>query len=75
MAYRSFNLILNKKISFFKKDIEVDPDKSISIRSFLIGAISQGVSSAKNILESQDVFSTIECIKKLGITIDRKSVV
>jgi 3-phosphoshikimate 1-carboxyvinyltransferase len=71
MAYRSFNLILNKKISFFKKDIEVDPDKSISIRSFLIGAISQGVSSAKNILESQDVFSTIECIKKLGITIKK----
>ena len=71
MAYRSFNLILNKKISFFKKDIEVDRDKSISIRSFLIGAISQGVSSAKNILESQDVFSTIECIKKLGITIKK----
>ena len=41
----------------------------MSIRSFLIGSISNGVSQVKNVLESEDVFSTINCLKKLGIKI------
>ena len=40
MLSRSFNLTAYNKIKSFKKVVEVDPDKSISIRSFLIGAIS-----------------------------------
>ena len=44
-------------------------DKSISIRSFLIGSICENVSSAKNVLESEDVKSTILCLKKLGVKI------
>ena len=71
MPSKSFNLILNSKIPPFKKTVEVDPDKSMSIRSFLIGAISQNISSAKNILESEDVISAIKCLKKLGIKIKK----
>jgi len=71
MSSKSFNLIINNKISSFKKSIEVDSDKSISIRSFLIGAISQNVSSVKNVLESEDVLSTIKSLKKLGIKIKK----
>ena len=52
MSSESFNLIINKKISSFKKIIETDSDKSISIRSFLMGAISQNISNVKNVLES-----------------------
>ena len=48
MSLKSFNLIIDKKVSPFRKDIEVDSDKSISIRSFLIGAISQNISTVKN---------------------------
>ena len=69
MALKRFNLTVNKRILPFKKIIKVDADKSISIRSFLIGAISQDVSIAKNILESDDVLSTIHCLKKLGVKI------
>ncbi len=58
-------------MGFIKKKIETDSDKSISIRSFLIGSICQGVSSAKNILESDDVLSTILCLKKLGVKIQK----
>ena len=72
MSSKSFNLIINNRISSFKKSINVDSDKSISIRSFLIGAISQNISSVKNILESEDVLSTIECLKKLGVKIEKK---
>ena len=54
MSQKSFSVIVNSKVKPFKKTIKVDSDKSISIRSFLIGAISQNISSAKNVLESED---------------------
>ena len=72
MRTKNFNLKIKDTVKPFKKTIEVDSDKSISIRSFLIGAISQDVSEAKNVLESEDVVSTIECLKKLGVKIKRK---
>ena len=70
----SFSLIVNKRINPFNKTIVVDPDKSISIRSFLIGAISHNISKAKNVLESEDVISTIKCLKKLGVKIVKKKI-
>tara|TARA_B100000575_G_scaffold292388_1_gene300600 strand:+ start:1187 stop:2530 length:1344 start_codon:yes stop_codon:yes gene_type:complete len=69
MILKKFNLSLEHKIADFKKVITVDPDKSISIRSFIIGAISHNISSVKNVLESHDVLSTIDCLKKLGVKI------
>ena len=72
MLSRSFNLTAYNKIQSFKKIIEVDPDKSISIRSFLIGAISYNISSVKNVLESEDVFSTIKCLRRLGVQIKKQ---
>ncbi len=71
MYSKSFNLEIKKKISSFKKKIVIDSDKSISIRSFLISSISQNISSIKNVLESEDVFSTIECLRKLGVKIKK----
>ena len=72
MLSRSFNLTAFNKIKSFKKVIEVDPDKSISIRSFLIGAISYNISSVKYVLESEDVFSAIRCLKSLGVKIKKQ---
>ena len=48
MQSKSFSLKLNHKIKPFNKSIKIDSDKSISIRSFLIGAISHNISSVKN---------------------------
>ncbi len=69
MILKKFNLNVDHRIAEFKKSIQVDPDKSISIRSFLISSISKNISSVKNVLESQDVLSTITCLKKLGVGI------
>ena len=69
MNSKKFSLVIEKPIKNFKKKIIVDSDKSISIRSFLIGSICQGVSSVKNVLESEDVFSAINCLRKLNIKI------
>ena len=71
MQSKSFSLNINQKIKSYNKSIIVDSDKSISIRSFLIGAISQNISLATNVLESEDVISTIECLKKLGVKIKK----
>ena len=71
MPLKSFNLKIHNQIKPFNKTIKVDPDKSLSIRSFLIGSISHDISKVSNILESEDVFSTIECLKKLGIKIKK----
>tara|TARA_B100000242_G_C42640254_1_gene301139 strand:- start:142 stop:402 length:261 start_codon:yes stop_codon:yes gene_type:complete len=73
MPSKSFNLNINKKIPSFSKTIYVDSDKSISIRSFLIGAISRNITSTTNVLESEDVLSTINCLKKLGVKIKKKN--
>ena len=72
MINKSFNVKINKKLFPFNKSINVDSDKSISIRSLLIGSISQNISSVKNILESDDVLSTVECLRKLGVKINKK---
>ena len=71
MLTKRFNLTVKKKILPFNKTITVDSDKSISIRSFLIGAISQKFSKVNNILESEDVLSTINCLRQLGVKIKR----
>ena len=71
MQSKSFSLKVNYKIKPFKKTIKVDSDKSMSIRSFLIGSISQSISTTSNVLESEDVLSAISCLKKLGVKIVR----
>ena len=72
MVLKKFDLTVKEKISPFIKTIKVDSDKSISIRSFLIGAICHNISVANNVLESDDVFSAINCIKQLGIKIKKQ---
>ena len=71
MSIKSFSLNVSNQIKPYNKTIRVDPDKSISIRSFLFGAISHNISEIKNVLESEDVFSCINCLKKLGVKIDK----
>lgn len=71
MPSGSYSVLIKNKISEFNKVIKVDSDKSISIRSFLIGAISNDISEIKNPLDSDDVRSCIRCLKKLGVKIKR----
>ena len=73
MNSTSFDLEIKNKINPYNKNIKVDSDKSISIRSFIIGAISQNISIIKNVLESDDVLSTIQCLRNLGVKIYKKN--
>jgi 3-phosphoshikimate 1-carboxyvinyltransferase len=56
----------------FNKKIFVDGDKSISIRWLLLASQATGKSRAYGILKSEDIFSTINCLRKLGVRIKIK---
>ena len=62
-------LIIKKKIKKFNKSISVSGDKSISIRWVLFASLANGISTAKNLLISEDVFAAINAIQKLGIKV------
>ena len=66
------HILINKKITQFKKKIEVSSDKSLSIRSVLLASIAVGVSKISNLLESEDVLNSLKTIKKLGINYRKK---
>jgi len=59
-------LKINRKINSFKKIINVEGDKSLSIRWVLISSLSKKKSIALNLLKSEDVMNAINCIKLLG---------
>ena len=67
--YISINQTIN---NFKKKFIEVDGDKSLSIRFVLLSSLSRGKCYATNLLKSEDVISAIKIIKKLGIKVNSK---
>ena len=71
MPRKKFNLSVNKKINSYNKIIKVDSDKSISIRSLIIGSISENITTINNVLESEDVFASINSLKKLGVKISK----
>ena len=50
--------------------VRVPPDKSISHRSIIFGAIADGVTKVSNLLEGQDVLATVEAFRNLGVAID-----
>jgi 3-phosphoshikimate 1-carboxyvinyltransferase len=66
-------LKINKKIRPYNEKITIDGDKSLSIRWALLASQAKGKSRAYKLLKSEDVLSTLECLKKLGVQINFKS--
>ena len=62
-------IVIQKKIEDFNKSIKVDSDKSLSIRSLLIGSQSFGRCKINNLSKSGDILSAVKGLKKLGIKI------
>ena len=56
-----------KPISPFNKSISIEGDKSLSIRWALLASQAKGKSTCYNLLRSEDVIDTLNCLKKLGI--------
>ena len=58
---------INKRLKPFNFNLKIEGDKSLSIRWALLASQALGKSSAKNILKSDDVISTLKCLGKLGV--------
>ena len=60
-----------KKIQSFNKKISIKEasDKSLSIRWAIISSFASGNSKAYNLLKSEDVINTLNCLKTLGVKI------
>ena len=51
-------------------DIRVPGDKSISHRSIMFGAIADGRTCVRGLLEGEDVLATVEAFRSMGVTIE-----
>ena len=60
-------IVIKKKINKYNKKIIIPGDKSLSIRWVLISSLANGISTAKNLLMSEDVIAAIKAIRKLGV--------
>lgn len=58
--------------SHLKGELLVSGDKSISHRSIMFGAISNGITEVSHFLQGADCLSTISCFKQLGIHISNE---
>ena len=60
---------INETIKPFNKSIDIEGDKSLSIRWALLASQAIGRSKSFNLLRSEDVINTLNCLKKLGVKI------
>lgn len=58
-----------KKIESIRGELSLPGDKSISHRALLFSALAQNTSKITNLSNSDDVKTTIDCLKKLGVEI------
>ena len=61
--------IQSKYTSSLHGEVTIPGDKSISHRSLILGSCANGITSINNLLESEDVFATLNALQKLGIKI------
>ena len=62
-------LKIDQTIKPFNKKIEIEGDKSLSIRWALLASQAIGKSVSYNLLKSEDVINTLNCLRKLGIKV------
>ncbi|MGH9916292.1 MAG: 3-phosphoshikimate 1-carboxyvinyltransferase, partial [Pyrinomonadaceae bacterium] len=60
-----------KPIKRIRGEIRVPGDKSISHRAAMIGSIAHGHSTIHNFSSAIDCASTIDCMRQLGVVIER----
>ena len=66
---RSYMII--QKHGPLRGELAVPGDKSISHRSVMFGALSEGITEAENFLTGADCLSTISCFRQMGISVEQ----
>jgi 3-phosphoshikimate 1-carboxyvinyltransferase len=63
---------MDKKLPEFVGTTNIPGDKSISHRALIIGSQATGIVKVTNLLESADVFSTMNALRKFGVHIIKR---
>ena len=63
---------MDKKLPKFVGTTNIPGDKSISHRALIIGSQATGIVKVTNLLESADVFSTMNALRKFGVHIIKR---
>ena len=63
---------MDKKLPKFIGTINIPGDKSISHRALIIGSQATGIVKVSNLLESADVFGTMNALRKFGVHITKR---
>ena len=63
--------MLISKRGALKGEIKIPSDKSITHRAIILGSLGDGNVEVRNYLAGADCLSTIACMEKLGVTIER----
>ena len=70
---KKISVLINKKINKYNRTIKVDSDKSLSLRALILASQCIGISSIRNLLESEDVLNCLKALKTLGVKIEKKN--
>ena len=60
------------RITGLKGTLTVPGDKSISHRAIMFGSLAEGTTTIHGFLKGADCLSTIDCFRKMGISIEEK---
>ena len=63
---------LKTNIDYLNGSIRVPGDKSISHRSIIFGSLAEGETKVYDILRGEDVLSTMQVFRDLGVEIEDK---
>lgn len=58
------------KVNHLNGEVTIPGDKSISHRAIMLGALADGTTKVSNFLQGADCLSTIDCFRKMGISIE-----
>ena len=67
-------MIKLSSLSSLRGELTVPGDKSISHRSVMLGAIAEGDTTIHGFLSSEDCLATIDCFRKMGVSIEEACV-
>ncbi len=59
-----------KSLSHYDRTVFCPADKSISVRAVILAAYAQGESVIKNLSLCDDVYSAIDCVRRLGASVE-----
>lgn len=58
------------KINHLNGEVTIPGDKSISHRAIMLGALADGTTKVSNFLQGADCLSTIDCFRKMDVSIE-----